>query len=1312
MVNTSQQDTRSSRQAAQDAANAAAAAAQQKTITQAQITAQNFRVPSGFQVDEKGINIFPGGSTDPVENLKEQYRSSGVVFNQQGNVLYNPADLGAAREQAVSIARGTPTFIDSGSPSEAYKKSVAEYGIEAKQLDAKTNELTRLRSEQSQARAAVEKQKAAAIQEINRIDQQLSNYKPTFTQRASVGLLGGYNKDPDPQDIVDLRTRKDNLLQTISNLDTSGKTLDRELKNIGTALTNVGRQRENALRGTVQSGKNDVANPLQNPLNTPGAKPQRSTRGLVGGDRANSAISQQLAYQKSINQTSEDVQSPFNNFVEVGSIKVRSPIQYSPLAGSTITARQLKDIKSGQRSEFDVLGMPTTIQSQKILGDIVPSSTAFLSIPGIQTASAQVAGKPQAPKAPIPPRQLSQAEVNNLSDADYQKYVQSINDYNSKYDQYSRQFADYTGQVKQYNISLSSSNEKQRISQVRNIVKDLNDAGHREVNIITKNGIKTVPISQASKEAIKAGSTLQAIGPSSINVGSGIIAGNLSNYPESLAIFPERKTEVGPKTPPLLNASLQIEKATGINILPRPLVNIIDERLELSKPIEERSTKPYLGFGAVSAQDIGKSGAPFYNLAAGVYDVSRQIGATIQGKNIIGEEKSGALGLQQIKSEYVTPMPRTPLDDLLQGKPVNLLSSKEQPYLAGELALGLVTLGTGKVVDVLLKTGRGKISTVRNQRELQKQIDVLQGPKVIDARSLSPVESSVGPTGKLDIVKSNLENIIPKSELVQSRAKVKPISGRNDIFEIESTNPNANKNIFAQKVGKGKYNVISVEEALQVRPPSQIGIRGILGTQEQSRFKLKPVASERFMSSTTPELEKAVGTTSVQPTARVKTFALADLVKTPKESGRYLFGETTGAAIEPALPIQDILIGDVRSFGTTGSKVLGQTPAIDIIKTKRSSSLQRSISKHIGPKPQVFDVYTKPSIVKIKGTKIKLGPRIKETFASDLLRVSRENPFTDLTKFQGSRKVGRFTKGKKETRPPPVSVDFGRIGASGTGRAKQLVESKQASREFIKTEIPKPREDAFGTLNKFFPYAGQGFAEEIQQQSTLEPASIREKRPYGFETTFNFGNLSGLGVTPKSSKDQRNALARIINVKPDIGSIKINVETPKQKTPQLQRPRLGVASIPIVITTPRTNTIPLEKQKTKPLQIEVPKTIVPEVPIPKIPQPEFPLPTRLRGGGGFRFPIFGGGGTGGLGRTPKRSRTRFVASEVDPLRAGVLVPDDVTELVSYSPRVFKQIDINLGRARRKKGASGGIDSEPFKGFGPGLLFQKNLNIKI
>lgn len=59
-----------------------------------------------------------------------------------------------------------------------------------------------------------------------------------------------------------------------------------------------------------------------------------------------------------------------------------------------------------------------------------------------------------------------------------------------------------------------------------------------------------------------------------------------------------------------------------------------------------------------------------------------------------------------------------------------------------------------------------------------------------------------------------------------------------------------------------------------------------------------------------------------------------------------------------------------------------------------------------------------------------------------------------------------------------------------------------------------------------------------------------------------------------------------------------------------------------------------------------------------------------------------------------------------------MVPDDVTELVSYNPQVFKQIDINLARARRKKGASGGIDSEPFKGFGPGLLFQKNLNIKI
>ena len=89
---------------------------------------KNFQVPPAYQKDEKGINIYPGGIKGPVQNLQDLYRQSGVVFDQNNNVLYNPADLGNKESVIAARNEGRPTPILTGSPSNSYLTSVASAG--------------------------------------------------------------------------------------------------------------------------------------------------------------------------------------------------------------------------------------------------------------------------------------------------------------------------------------------------------------------------------------------------------------------------------------------------------------------------------------------------------------------------------------------------------------------------------------------------------------------------------------------------------------------------------------------------------------------------------------------------------------------------------------------------------------------------------------------------------------------------------------------------------------------------------------------------------------------------------------------------------------------------------------------------------------------------------------------------------------------------------------------------------------------------------------------------------------------------------
>jgi hypothetical protein len=59
----------------------------------------------------------------------------------------------------------------------------------------------------------------------------------------------------------------------------------------------------------------------------------------------------------------------------------------------------------------------------------------------------------------------------------------------------------------------------------------------------------------------------------------------------------------------------------------------------------------------------------------------------------------------------------------------------------------------------------------------------------------------------------------------------------------------------------------------------------------------------------------------------------------------------------------------------------------------------------------------------------------------------------------------------------------------------------------------------------------------------------------------------------------------------------------------------------------------------------------------------------------------------------KAERKYYVADIADPQRAGVFAPKGVKKLISSSPKIFKQIDVNLAKSRRSKKAF-----DPLTGF--------------
>ena len=63
----------------------------------------------------------------------------------------------------------------------------------------------------------------------------------------------------------------------------------------------------------------------------------------------------------------------------------------------------------------------------------------------------------------------------------------------------------------------------------------------------------------------------------------------------------------------------------------------------------------------------------------------------------------------------------------------------------------------------------------------------------------------------------------------------------------------------------------------------------------------------------------------------------------------------------------------------------------------------------------------------------------------------------------------------------------------------------------------------------------------------------------------------------------------------------------------------------------------------------------------------------------------------GLGK-----RTLFYTNPSDPLAPGVILKAGVPELESASPKIFKEVDVLLRKARKRKGSTYGV-YQPYRG---------------
>jgi hypothetical protein len=986
---------------------------------------------------------------------------------------------------------------------------------------------------------------------------------------------------------------------------------------------------------------------------------------------------------------------------KAGVKKIITPVDNTPLAGSTITARQLKAAKT--QAQKDRLAFQAA--DEQAFGEFFKPAaepTPRKERARIQSGqdSINLFGNPaffdkgdvrRQTGAPVP---TTQVKKENVVDS----FFNAVDNQFGGLPKMSGGLPLLPEAFAQTSSDVQTSNKK-AISDVRNTVRQAKAAGATTIDITDQSGFtKTVPIARGELEALKAlkqkqNITLSAQGAArteytvslteSLNLGdSGILANGVS---------PDTR---------------QVKSADVIGV--NPISDFIDRTFQLGQPKETRSTqsrikevpspiyKSILGpLGSLaldSPATVGEKTAPLANFGALLYDAGRQAVAAAQGKQIFDENnRAGALNLPQVKSEYVTPTQRTAIGDILEGKPVDPKTLRSS--LEGEVIFGAVqalAAGAGLKGTQGAKT---KIQQSKDVRAIKSKLEETL-PAIQTDQAFKPVEPTISKKGTTEFTKNTIfENIIPKTQKQKPDLRVTPRKGTPGIYDIEVTNANANKRLSMQKTGKNEFDYVTLENPnLEFGRPTGLDIYGNVGKAEQERFNLIPTTTpNKFVSKGAPTQDALASLASdiVKPVAREKTFTAQQVKENPLDFGAYFFTKTR-PGYTPSTPFTDIILGETKYNRLVGSKVgqgglLSDSPfRLQIFKGRKGA---RAIGEQT---PDVFTTFEESTVRTGRFGREKFRKRkTVDSFVFDVRQNVKNDvdPFADLTKTGISDTslldsiLGR--KPKRRTSSTPFS--FSDDNKAQTGKSKQLTTQElKTVQDDILTKPPETTK----TKSEPFGYAMAPLSQDSTYDGSFEDLS--------FPPGTNFGNrpkrndrrgIISLGpaalsdsvfndlLNPKSKLKNNLSFNPTIKDRSDLGAISLS----------------GLDIVQDAGTAIIQKTNPITDQSQKQGQKEITISKQKEVPVGKTtytpPGEDIFTPKGKPGKGGFIFPRLGGGFGSGEGRQRKRGKKLFeIDTGIDPLQPGTIDAAFAKGVLSSrSSDIFGIGERVVIRSRKKRG---------------------------
>ena len=513
----------------------------------------------------------------------------------------------------------------------------------------------------------------------------------------------------------------------------------------------------------------------------------------------------------------------------------------------------------------------------------------------------------------------------------------------------------------------------------------------------------------------------------------------------SLSITGEKK-EKGP-LPTLSKSRKGVEDFFGFESPQgvKDFTKAFDDEFELEVEPRQRSDKPRAipgvdpdVFSLPSNRRVAGFAAPLANFGATIFDYGSAVVGKAQGKDTFTSDKTTGLPVPKNK----TPLQETALSQLFETGKVDTKDPFIRASGFGEAAsLGLGLFGVKPVSKGSARIGE-TIATRSNQKNLLKIVP--EPPKTrrtsevfgefVDPTSRSIKGKTVGPESTQPAkIPLTLENTIGAG-LQSNKVRVRKL--RSDLFELESTNPSADKFVFARAAGGNQFEFITLQKNNPITSPRKAGVIGKIGKQDQLFNDLTEITrskkGERFFESLDQPSDKLLGalnTGGLQEFGRVRTFTSKQVQENPKEFGRFLFGESTALDTTPVKPVSDILFTKSRGK-VRGDNLQREIKFNERIQGSRPKDFEENeLNKMLG-----FD--SKTGRGKNRQTSIldEVTKKEAQTFAKTITPTKQVRqdafgtiPFNEPSSQKSSFDVvySQFTTPKSQKRGPKTTGGFG-----------------------------------------------------------------------------------------------------------------------------------------------------------------------------------------------------------------------------------------------------------------------------------------------